>query len=485
MKGASMSRKSALSSGIWSTVLQVARIASQAIVFFYFSRILTIYEIGVYSAAYAFLQIAQLFVRSGVLEVAVSDQYATDTFYSAARIASLIFGVFSTLSVVLIAVIIDAYGGKGDIAWCLLCLSVIPIVDSLGIVAEASLRRRLEFRKIAIRTTVALAFSSVLGITGGELGYGITSLVIFSLASSIVSTAFALWIAPLPRLQRVRARDVVDILRAALNVSLSGFATGSIVPFSQIMLGVYSGAEAVGAYAIAQRVIALVNALTVEPMRMIALPLFARIRYDSADLRGAFLDAVGIVALVVSPIFLGVFSVAPLLLLVLVGQNGVHSTTTLQVLCFHFVALLISMFSAQLLFVMGRSGRVLAFTLAQSSAGVVAATIAAPFGSVAVALAYVARAYLLTPLVLRQAFVHGGVTPWQFISAIAPPVAAAAAMAAGVIYLGEHRIFSDAGPLLELVVQICSGVGLYLMASFVFCRRQLAMFTKRVIKLNV
>ena len=461
MKDVKMSRSLAMRTGVWSTLLQLVRIGIQTLVFLVFARHLGINELGYYSFAYAFVQITQSFVRTGVLEIVVASQRDDREFISSAYVSSLIFGALASAIIILAGAVALFNGEHGRSGLYLLVFSVLPLVEALGVVPEALLRRKLQFQSLTLRTLLALSVAAVVSLIAGSLGLGATALVAFNMTASVISTVVALIVCGrLPSLGATQ-REVREISKPALNVALSTLASGSIVPLSQIAVGTISGAAAAGAYAIAQRLVALINTVTVDPVRLTALPILSRLAGDEEGRRNALLEAAGLSMTLLAPLYLGVAAISGVVLPLMLGPNGALAAPVLQALTWHFIPLVMSMISAQLLLVLGRSRQVLTFTLAQSAAGLVFAFAAAPFGAAAVAWAYVVRAYLVTPLVLRQAWVYGGVRPSRYLAAMVPPVACAAGMALGVALIIKMLSAFGLAPLPVLFIAVPFGAAAY------------------------
>jgi PST family polysaccharide transporter len=449
----------------------MVRLGIQTGVFLLFSRYLSLTELGVYSFAYAFVQLTQTFVRTGVMETVVASQRHDRDYLVSAMAVSVSIGMLAAL-VLVVAGAVSAFfnSPSGVMLWA---LAIIPVLDSIGIVPEAILRRKLEFSSITIRTTIGLVIAAAVCLAAGYWGWGAWALVVFNVVASIVSLATALYIVrhEMPYGLGNKA-DMMAVAGPSFHVSISTFASGAIVPASQIALGSFSGPAAVGAYAIAQRVLALINSVAVDPVRVSALPVLSRVKSEE-ERRRALLEVLSMCGTLLSAIYLGVSAISPVLLPLVIGRNGNEAYPILWVLSFHFVALVISMITTQILLVCGQSRQVLNFTLVQSAAGVVMALIAAPFGAVAVAAAYVVRAYAIMPLVFRQAWKHGGIHYSSYIKALAAPVVAGLIMQVAVTETMHLMTGYGMARVMIVGVGLVVGAIVYPMALLVFGRRHL------------
>lgn len=466
-----MSRTRAVRTGGWAVLLQIVRLGTQAGVFLLFSRYIPLSDLGAYSFAFAFVQLAQIFVRIGVMETFVAAKNIDDIYMSSSILVSGCTGILMSAILFLIGIILNLSGSFSGEIMCV--LSIIPLIDSIGIVPEAILRRSLRFSKIALRTTVGLSIAATICLIFGYLGWGVRALVIFNVSASVISMVTAVYMVRKElRVIPVGLDDMRKIAVPSLHLSVSAFATGSIVPASQIALGIFTGPAAVGAYAIAQRILTLFNAVAVDPVRVSALPVLSRLNTDE-ERRKALLEVLSLCGTVLSPLYMGMAAISPVLLPLVLGANGNSAYPILWVLSFHFAALIISMITTQILLVNGRSREVFRFTSIQSAAGIVMGLAAAPFGPIAVAFAYVARAYLIMPVVLRQGRIYGGMVYREVFGALIVPIISAIVMQIAVICAIKALEEAAWPPVIILVAGIAVGAFVYVSILLVFGRKHL------------
>lgn len=454
-------RTSALKLGVWSTLLQLSRVGINALVFILISRILAIEEIGIFSTAFAILQIFIIFVRSGVTETVVSVKDKSAEFLDTAFGVSILFGVGSFLAMNVVSALTLFW--SPDFFIYVSALSIILLVDSVGVVPDAILRGRLELRALAMRTFIATSISAVIALSVAYAGFGAWSLVGFSFVTSVIGTGIALGMSGWhPRSLGQRAL-FSSIAGPALRVISSSFASATIVPAAQLLVGIFAGPAAAGAYAIAQRLLGLAANFVIEPARYLALPFLANLK-DTASQSRAVLSAAGFISAVASPLYLTLFFTASDVLPLLVGANGTLAIPVFSALAWHFPPLIVSMLIGQRLTAERRMQDVLIFTGSQAALNVIISLPLALISATAVAIGYTARAYLLLPLVLYQGHRHAGL-PWRelLLRTLLPVLPAFLATLAG--YLVSQQLAFPESPLGHIgaiAVQVVIAAPLYL-----------------------
>ncbi|HMJ14524.1 MAG TPA: oligosaccharide flippase family protein, partial [Polyangiaceae bacterium] len=356
-----MSRGLAVRLGVWSALLQAARLGINALVFLVLARVLPLAEVGAFSVAFAIAQLAQSLVRAGVLETVIAAERHDDAYLSAAHAVVIACGAASSALLVLAGAILWWLNADARTGLFLLALAVLPLSDAWGVVPDAVMRRALRFRALAIRTTLALTAAGAAALAAGFAGFGAWALAAFSVAGSVLSSALALAMCG----RRIPLRwgpEAREIAQPAARLALSALATASILPVSQVAVGAIAGHAAAGAYAIAQRLVGLLTAMTVEPARSVALPFLSRVTADEETRRRAVIQGLGLMITIMTPLYFGLYATAPVALPLLLGENGARSAPVVAALCWQYVPLAISVIVAQLLLAVRQPREVLVFT---------------------------------------------------------------------------------------------------------------------------
>jgi PST family polysaccharide transporter len=175
-------------------------------------------------------------------------------------------------------------------------------------------------------------------------------------------------------------------------------------------------------------------------------------------MREAFYESTRAASVISMPVFVGVSMVAPFAVPLVFGEQYAQSGRILQVLALIGVVHGVSYFNYAVFTGIGRPDFVLKLLTVRTIANVVAFFLAVPYGLVAVAAAFVARAYLLMPLnvfVLRIAI---EVSPRRYFRNFVPALVASFVMALAIWALSQLPL----GELSRLLVSIGLGGIVYL-----------------------
>jgi PST family polysaccharide transporter len=458
--------------GMWSSLLQMARVGINGIVFLIVIRWMPIREVGLFGTSMSIIAFAQIFVRLGVLETYIREKEPTKEFKDTSFWISCGIGAAAGLVIAGIGLVYLLFTGLPRQGLFLLVLACVPLFDSIGIVPEAMLRRNLTFKALAVRTFLATAISGVIAIAAGALGFEGWALVGFSVITPLLSSLLALSMCGWSPSGGLASGMVRPILVPALQITAAGFGSASIVPTTQILVGVIAGPAAAGAYAIAQRFLLLANSFVIEPARQVALPILTGLNDKPAARNAALCEAVAFLTTIAVPIYLGMFAISDGLLTFLVGPNGRSASPIFQGLAWSFPPMIISMLVIQLQTTIGRQRDSLTFTSIQAAVNAVVSAVVAWVAVEQIGIALSVRGFVVIPIIFWQAWRHGHIHPLAILRAVLPPIPAGLVMTLAIFGANRSGLVDGLGSgLATLMAQVLIGAIVYPIALRVIAPR--------------
>lgn len=408
----------------WASAVQWARVGVGGVVFLVAARSLPVEAIGAFGIAAAPLRLLQVIHKGGVEDAAVVTDPADTAGLAALQRVSVIAGL-GAAGLALATAPLVGLAGEGVTALAL-ALGLVPMVHGAGAVADGQLRRAARFRALALRTLAGQAAAAGLAFWALWAGAGVWALVGFTLVQAVIATALAVGMAGWVR---GPAGDVRAAVARVWPLALRVLAGGLVQPVLQVAIGAVAGLAAAGVWQIAVRVVGLLEALTVVPLRFVALPRLAR---GGAGEVPGLIRAAGLAGVWVMG---GTALAAPAMVEALLGPEGAPVVPVLQVLCAGAVAGGGVAVLNQALIGAGRGHAALRVAVIAAGAALVAGGVALAVwpGGVALALSQVAAGWLALALLLRGSGVGlaAVLRPWGGIVAMAPAVWAAGWLAGG------------------------------------------------------
>lgn len=455
-----MARRATILNVFWSAALFWARFGINAVVFIVMVRWIAPEEIGAYGAAFGLIQVVMAIQTSGLPEAVIQSEDTSPEYADTAFWLSVILGVLLSVLVFVSAPAIGWITGSPRAEEFARVLSIIPFFVGIGAVPESIIRLKLQMAKLAARTTITLTVGGMIAIVLAAEGWGGAALVAITLINNVGASLLNLFLAPWRPGFRIAPRLVLPMLRVANSISARNVVKSVLNPSTQMLVTAFLGTAAGGVYFMAVRFETILSSLSLMPVQYAALPMFTRVRNDLARRSKAFLDAVGAMSAIASPIFLGMAAIAPTFLPILLGASGDEVAPVVQGLSFHAPVLVLTNLATPALVSVGRANDTLRFTALQALLNIVVTSLAAQISVAAVAWGYGILNFLVAPLLMTYVARHVGAQRGGVAQATLRPWIAAVLMAAAVWALhfafepGRH----DAA---LLAAQVSLGVVLY------------------------
>jgi O-antigen/teichoic acid export membrane protein len=269
-----------------------------------------------------------------------------------------------------------------------------------------------------------------------------------------------------------------DVLR-----ELSGFSAGmtvtqvlfvALVRVQDVIIGRTIGTAAVGVYRTAWRTVELIAQAAIMPFSQVALPTLGRLQDDLPAFRRAYLRIISVSAALAFPAIVGFAVLAPYAIPLIFGNQWEESARIARVLGFMALPFTLNRFAGPALGTLGQSGLLARIAALQLGLTVVMTLAAAPYGLLAIAGAYVARAYLVLPVQMWAFKKYSGLGYGDLLASIAPALSMSFVMAVALLVLDGlvGARFDNRG--LHLLAMVVAGAAVYIGSMFLFARRFVA-----------
>ena len=441
----------------WTVVQSFGGRALSLVVFVILARLLTPADFGLVAMAAVFIALLEVLVQQG-FSAAITQreqlepEHESTAFWTNIALSAIV-GAALWASAGWVAALYDAPDLAPIVRW----LSAVLPIHALVAVPVGLLQRRLEFRILAIRSLLGAFVGGVAGVVTAVAGWGVYALVAQQLVGGLAEVltvwgAAAWW----PRLT-FSLRHLGEIWRFSVHLVSSSLLDFLNRRSDDFLIGLYLGDVILGYYAVAYRVLLVLTQVLAKTGTVIAFSAFSRLQAQPDRVRKGFYRSTQAASVVATPVFVGVSVVAPTAVPLIFGEQFTQSGTVLQILALVGVVHAVSYYGFAVYVGMGRPDIRLKLLLVHTTVNVSAFFIAVRWGIVAVAAAYVLRAYLLLPLdiiALRRLI---GVSAGRYFANLAPAVTSSAVMALAIFVVQMMPL----GPAPELLLSIVVGAAAY------------------------
>jgi O-antigen/teichoic acid export membrane protein len=451
---------------LWSLANVFVSVVLTTAVFLVTSRILTPGEFGAVAMAVAIVSVIGTLVpvafgEALVQRVELEERHTDTVFWLTAAMALAGAGALA-----LLAPRIAVWTSTPLLTWILPILSVRLIFDAGLTVPGALITRRMEFRYIAIRTTLANGIGAALCLWMVTHGYALMALVLSQVVTSVAAFAISLAAAGWRPGFRLSLAALADLRRFGL-FSMGGRILNE-ARLDQLLLGLVLGPAVLGLYFFARRLFMMLRDLTAGVFAPVTNVLLASLQSDEARRREFYLAACFASASLAFPVFAGLIAVAPGAVPVVFGEQWSEAVFATQ--CFAVVGLLtgLGVMQAGLIRYLGEPGWWFWYQGAMQLSTLPLILLLAPFGLDAIMAAVVVRTLALWPISVAKAQRMLGIGLGPYLRTLHAPAISALLMAGLVAALPE--LLPEMGGAARLCVQTGGGAAIYALLMLILAR---------------
>jgi O-antigen/teichoic acid export membrane protein len=443
-----------LRGALWSFTENVALQGLTFAVFVVLARLLDPVVFGLLATASLFVQLFKATVFDSIATAIVSRAQPSDEDYSTAFILTVALSIPAFLVLLLAAGAIASLFGTPSLAGVLRGVGVMLVFNGLSRTHEAWLTRDLQFKSLALRSTIATIGGGIVGIVLASLGQGVLSLVLQQVTFSLVSL-LTLWSVTKwrPKLQFSPA-SALWIYRYSRHVAMTGITNFVNQSSDVFFITYFLGPAAAGIYSAGKRILTAINAVFAGALQRIALPAFAEVQNDRERMARAFLEAVGITAMITAPIFAGLICLSDDLTRVLLGDKWMAASPIMAILAVTGFLQSLGYYNHSVMLANGKPHWQTNLTLLYAVTNVIAFVVVAPFGLVAVAMAFTIRMVVLYPISIGCAVRLLPIGWWSYGKVVLPSILCAALMSVCVMVTKQQLAFLPEWQRIALLVPL-------------------------------
>jgi O-antigen/teichoic acid export membrane protein len=456
----------------WATAETWARQVAIFVVFVVLARQLGPEALGLGALAMVIPTILAVPVTQGLPEALVQRQeLRRDHLDSAFWLLSL-GGVAGTALIWGLSGLVARAFGEPQLEQLVCAASIIVVIQSLGSIPTAILKRELKFKILAVRTMVGTVIGGAIGIAMAIGGWGVWSIVAMQLSKTTVETVILyLGTAWRPSLSYSHAscRELFPFSKPIIAQSLWMYVNDEL---PKVVLGTVLGPAAVGMYAFARRPLELLTQSFLSPLTNIALPVIAHLQTEPKKIDRFFNAGVRLSAIASFPVFIGFAAIAPEAIPAIFGEQWLSAVLAVQIFMLLGLMRSVESLCALTILALGRSGLLLKMHMSYTVLAVILLPAAATLGLETMIGGIVVCNLLLLPPFLVLAGRIAGIGILRPVLVL-PRIAVAAAIMFAAVTMWRHYAVNFDSLALLVVGGVGVGVVSYAMVALVLARRDL------------
>jgi O-antigen/teichoic acid export membrane protein len=316
----------------WSAISQIVRLLLQVVISAILARLLTPNDFGLLAMVIVFTNFVGLFRDFGLTAALIQRKGLTEEHLSSGFWINILTGLILTLVLAALSPAIAHFYNEDRLVFIVIVLASTFFISSFGIVQTALFTKELKFKLLSVIEILGVAVPGIIAIGLAFNGFGVWSLVWQHVISSLV-IVILLWVLSgwrprfLFRWQRIK-----ELLGFGLNLTGFGFVNYFNRNLDNLLIGKFLGPAPLGFYDLAYRLLLFPLGNISSVFGRVMFPALSSIQGNKAKVRWAYLQATRYISIVIFPMMIGLFAVAPQFIRVIFGPQWERSIFLVQVL---------------------------------------------------------------------------------------------------------------------------------------------------------
>jgi PST family polysaccharide transporter len=458
-----MSLKAKVLSGTkWVAFANLFKQVLQILSLVVFARLLSPDDFGLFAILMIFVGFLLLFTDMGTASALIHIDDPGQKLLSSVFYFNLLVGVAFTLLLILLSEPIALFFDNARLAVALQIISLNFILVSAGIVQKANYEKALDFKPVTLIESFAVLVGITMGITAAVAGYGVYSLVVQTLMTSLVTTLLLWYSSKWRPLLYFSWPDIRSIWRYTANLSAFNFVNYFARNADNLLIGKFLGSSALGVYSLAYSIMLYPIQNISRVLLRILFPAFSHIKEDNEKFKKAYLRAIFFIALVSFPIMGGLIVVADPLVEVFFGEKWANLSIILMLLAPVGIIQSIGTTNGSIYMAKGNTPLLLKIGIVSSVVTVLFFIPGVFFGVEGVALSYLLSNLVMLYPVFKLSWGQIELSVSEGMTTLAPLLLITLLMDIGVFLIGRGLQALSLPPFALLVLMVLSGALLYL-----------------------
>lgn len=447
----------------WVTLEKFGKQGIQFFLGLIIARILSPEDYGIIGMLGVFMALSSAILDSGIGSALIQKKDRTIDDFSTAFLINIITGVILYGIMFFTAPLISSFYNEPLLLKITRVYSITLLLNSLDCVQKAKFSIDFNFKAQAIIYLISLTLSGVIGIILAVNGFGVWTLVFYSISESIIRVLltyiYTRWI-PLGHFTRESFKHIFSF---GYKVLLTSILTTFYNNLYSLVIGKILHSHEVGIYNRSKNFSELPGTIFSQIFMRVAYPLFSEYQDDENRLRNSYFKILKLETYLLAPLLSGLFILSKPLILFVLKDKWSECINLLRILCIGAFWVPLEELNINILYSKGKTSTTLIFNIIEKVLAIAILVCTIPFGLVYMCIGRSVMAFIsyIISCFFTKKQVNAGIL--DFLVSILRPLIQSAIMCLA-IYLLCCIISSS---FLQLIIGFIAGVTVYLGLGFI------------------
>lgn len=286
----------------WTSVGTIGSGLLNLLVTIVLARLLTPHDFGIIELLVIFSSLSDIIVDSGFSQAVIKDNNATDTDLSSVFWLNLSIAVVLYSLLFLASPAIARFYDAPVMSNLSKVVFLTIIFNSLSVIQNANLSRKLSFRPFALASIISIVVSGSIAIFLAMKGWGVWALA-FNLVGFSFFRMFILWILSgwCPKFQFSFA-SIKRYFSFGVNLLIQGLLDKLVTNLESLIIGKIYTKQQLGYFSQGRKLDSYVTQATNNVVLKVSYPVLSKIKNEETRLKEGYRTIVGVTMCCISPI---------------------------------------------------------------------------------------------------------------------------------------------------------------------------------------
>lgn len=452
----------AIASMIWVTIDKTGGYALLFVSNLILARLLMPEDFGCIAMLNVFLAIADILIHGGFGAALIQKKNTTRLDYSSVFYCNLFISIVLYLVLFIFAPAIANFYHLPLLSTVLRIQSVELIINSFTVVQLSILKKKLQFKELAIRNFTSSVIGVIVCIVCALLGMGVWSLVLNVLVSRLFGVVLLWKMSDWRPTWEFSFSSVKELFGFGGFMMISSIVNSIYENLQSLIIGKFYSASDLGYVNQAKKLESVPSGALSSVVSQVSFPVFSQIQEDTGTLKNALKKNIKSIQYVNLPMMLLLIVISEPLILLLYGERWIDSVPYFKILVFSRLIAAIVPLNMNIISAKGRGGLYFITQIIKSAIAITLILISVPHGLRALLIAMAIIPYfefLVCALINRRLIQYGF---FEQLKDMLPTFGIALATAVAV-YFCESIIHIH--PYLIMTLQVTLYIFLYLLIT--------------------
>ena len=388
-------KQKAISGMIWNAVERFGSTLFLFISNLVLARLLSPEDFGAIGMLMVFIALSQAIIDGGFGAALIQKKEPTQADYSTIFFWNIGLSVVLYITLYFCAPAIASFYEMPTLVELLRVLGVILILNALFLIQNNVLKKSINFKKIAKVNLLAIVIGTILGIVAAFNGYGVWSLVIKTVSTSILQ-CIIFWSYGKWRPKFIFCWGAFkSLFKFGCFMFLQSIANSIYLNSLNLIIGKLFSSSSLGYFTQSRKLADISRSTISSVVNNVTLPLFSELQDDKVILKSHLREIIRGVAFLCFPLMALIIVIAKPLIIMLLTTKWEASIPLLQILCIHGAIFFMYELSSNVLLAIGKSKLFFKIRVFQTIIGIILILLGSLLG-----LNYVVWGYTLSAIII-------------------------------------------------------------------------------------